>query len=299
MHTYASTKKMQLCISWSQQEPLPLTALHAGPSTDSITSQCFLGNVVRASCLSRTGCKLKQTQKGGRGFNWKIVAWKLRTDLIWRNERWRERDWKKKKREKRVENRKTRKKPNHPFIVQVLQSFFPGAQPDLHLPRLGDVGLPVNDAPVAPAPAHGERVKVQRLAVGGALHRAEHATELLPRPGGAVGAHALEEGWYFPAGRHASGAGGGAAGSFSRGGWCGRHRGSGSQLLVFVWTATAFCRVPSAGGRTVTKSAGKSVRLMLHENTPTVEREGRWCEEILFSVYEQQTVLNCLLMSLN
>lgn len=100
-------------------------------------------------------------------------------------------------------NKHGKKGGNYPFIVQVLQSFFPRALPDLHLPRLGDVGLPVNDSPVTLAPARRQSVKVQRLAVRGALHRAEHATEFLPGPGRAVGAHAFEEGWYFPGGRHA------------------------------------------------------------------------------------------------
>lgn len=92
---------------------------------------------------------------------------------------------------------------NYPFVIQVLQRFFPCALPNLHLPRLGDVGLPVDDSAVTPAPARRERIKVQRLAVRGAFHRAEDATEFLPGPGGAVGAHALEEGWHFPGGRHA------------------------------------------------------------------------------------------------
>lgn len=94
---------------------------------------------------------------------------------------------------------------NYPFIIQVLQGFLPGALPDLHLPRLRDVGLPVDDRPLAAAPgARRQRAKVQRLAVrGGALHGAEHAAELLPGPGGAVGAHAPEEGWHIPGGRHA------------------------------------------------------------------------------------------------
>lgn len=96
-----------------------------------------------------------------------------------------------------------KKRETYPFIIQVLQSLLARALPDLHLPRLGDVGLPVDDSPVALAPARRQRVKVQRLAVPGALHRAEHATEFLPGPGGAVGAHALEEGWHFPGGRHA------------------------------------------------------------------------------------------------
>lgn len=95
------------------------------------------------------------------------------------------------------------KEENHPFIIQVLQSFLPGALSYLHLPRLGDVGLPVNDSPLTPSPARRERIKVQRLAVRGAFHRAEHATEFLPRPGGAVRAHVLEEGWDVPGGRHA------------------------------------------------------------------------------------------------
>lgn len=89
------------------------------------------------------------------------------------------------------------------FIIQILQRFFPSALPDLHLPRLGDVGLPVDDSPLTPAPTRWQRVKVERLVVRGAFHWAEHAAEFLPRPGGAVGAHALEEGWYFPGGRHA------------------------------------------------------------------------------------------------
>lgn len=89
------------------------------------------------------------------------------------------------------------------FIVQILQRFLPAALPDLHLPRLGDVGLPVDDSPLTPAPTRWQRVKVERLVIRGAFHRAEHAAEFLPRPGGAVGAHVLEEGWYFPGGRHA------------------------------------------------------------------------------------------------
>lgn len=93
---------------------------------------------------------------------------------------------------------------NYPFVIQVLQRLFPGALPNLHLPRLRDVGLPVDDSVVTPAPARRERIKVQRLAVRGAFHRAEDATEFLPRPGWAVGAHALEESWHFPGGRHAS-----------------------------------------------------------------------------------------------
>lgn len=89
------------------------------------------------------------------------------------------------------------------FIVQILQCFLPAALPDLHLPRLGDVGLPVDDSPLTPAPTRWQHVQVERLVIGGAFHRAEHAAEFLPRPGGAVGAHVLEEAWYFPGGRHA------------------------------------------------------------------------------------------------
>lgn len=89
------------------------------------------------------------------------------------------------------------------FVIQILQRFFASALPDLHLPRLGDVGLPVDDSPLTPAPARRQRVQVERLVVRGAFHRAEHAAEFLPRPGGAVGAHALEEGWHFLGGRHA------------------------------------------------------------------------------------------------
>lgn len=88
-------------------------------------------------------------------------------------------------------------------VIQILQRFFASALPDLHLPRLGDVGLPVDDSPLTAAPARRQRVQVERLVVRGAVHRAEHAAEFLPRPGGAVGAHALEEGWHFPGGRHA------------------------------------------------------------------------------------------------
>lgn len=93
------------------------------------------------------------------------------------------------------------------FVIQILQRLFASALPDLHLPRLGDVGLPLDDSPLTPAPARRQRVQVQRLVVRGAFHRAEHAAEFLPRPGGAVGAHALEEGWHFPGGRHALGSG--------------------------------------------------------------------------------------------
>lgn len=38
------------------------------------------------------------------------------------------------------------------FIVQILQRFLPATLPDLHLPRLGDVGLPVDDSPLTSAP---------------------------------------------------------------------------------------------------------------------------------------------------
>lgn len=92
---------------------------------------------------------------------------------------------------------------NYPFVIQVLQRLFPGDLPNLHLSRLRDVGLPVDDSVVTPATARWESIKVKRLAVRGAFHRAEDATEFLPRPGWAVGAHALEESWHFPGGRHA------------------------------------------------------------------------------------------------
>lgn len=88
------------------------------------------------------------------------------------------------------------------FIIQVLQVFFPRALPYLYLPGLGDVGLPVDHPPVTPLLARLERVKVQRLAVRGALHRAEHATEFLPGPAGAVRAYALKKRWYIPGGGH-------------------------------------------------------------------------------------------------
>lgn len=104
---------------------------------------------------------------------------------------------------KGMQKKKKKIQTSYPFIIQILQRFLPRALPDLHLPRLGDVGLPVDDSPVAPAPARRQRVKVQCLAVRRAFHRAEHATEFLPRPSGAVGAHALEEGWHFPGTRHA------------------------------------------------------------------------------------------------
>lgn len=98
---------------------------------------------------------------------------------------------------------KKRNTDSYLFVIQILQRFFASALPDLHLPRLGDVGLPVDDSPLTPAPARRQRVQVERLVVRGAFHRAEHAAEFLSRPGGAVGAHALEEGWHFPGGRHA------------------------------------------------------------------------------------------------
>lgn len=91
---------------------------------------------------------------------------------------------------------------NYPFIIEILQSLFPCALPYLYLPRLGDVGLSVNDSPVTPAPARRECIKVQRLAVRGTFHWTEHATEFLPGPGRALGAHPLKESWHFPGGRH-------------------------------------------------------------------------------------------------
>lgn len=203
---------------------------------------------------------------------------------------------------------------NYPFVIQVLQRFFPCALPDLHLPGLGDVGLPVDDSAVTPAPARRERIKVQRLAVRGAFHRAEDATEFLPGPGGAVGAHALEEGWHFPGGRHALRAWGFVSGSVA------------AQMLqdsaacnffffflvaqpVRARTATAFWRLLSAGGRT--ESAEKKTDQICW-NTPSAERATRrqskyWSggkKSLPLSLLDciltdQQTVGKCLLMSEN
>lgn len=91
---------------------------------------------------------------------------------------------------------------NYPPVVQVLERLLAGAFPDLHLPGLGDVALPVDDSAAggAPSSARRQRVKVQRLRLGGTLHRAEHAAEFLPGPVGAVGTHAVEKRWHFPSG---------------------------------------------------------------------------------------------------
>lgn len=167
------------------------------------------------------------------------------------------------------------------LIVQILQRFLPAALPDLHLPRLGDVGLPVDDSPLTPAPTRWQRVKVERLVIRGAFHRAEHAAEFLPRPGGAVGAHVLEEGWYFPGGRH-------ALSGWSVGGK------NGVQPLLLIVSACAAAAFQSAGGRTTAQR--KSSRMLqkqslchLSDNMGTA-----YC----LSCYKQ-TVWNCLLMSLN
>lgn len=133
------------------------------------------------------------------------------------------------------------------FVIQILQRFFAGALPDLHLPRLGDVGLPVDDGPLAPAPA---RVQVERLVVRGAFHGAEHAAEFLPRPGGAFGAHAPEEGWHIPGSRHA--VSGWSPAGWEKGRWRWRWkwrwRWRGWEPgVVPAWVAAAF---RSAGGST-------------------------------------------------
>lgn len=158
------------------------------------------------------------------------------------------------------------KKKKYLPIVQILQSFFPRAEPDLHLLGCRDVGLPVNHSAVTLPPARRERIKVQRLAVRGALHRAEHATELLPGPGRAVRAHVPEKGWDFPGGRHAWLPGWLAGGlRFPRR----RRTDAQTQLLLFIylffssWTATAF----SASERRWSlcdKNAYKSLKIMMH-----------------------------------
>lgn len=133
------------------------------------------------------------------------------------------------------------------FVIQILQRLFASALPDLHLPRLGDVGLSLDDSPVAPAPARGQRVQVERLVVRGAFHRAEHAAEFLPRPGGAVGAHALEEGWHFPGGRHCLGGRG-----FGGGGE------PGVQLLLLHVSVCAAAAAFRSAGESTTAQKEKS-----------------------------------------
>lgn len=168
------------------------------------------------------------------------------------------------------------------FIVQILQRFLPAALPDLHLPRLGDVGLPVDDSPLTPAPTRWQRVKVERLVIRGAFYRAEHAAEFLPRPGGAVGAHVLEEGWHFPGGRHALS------------GWSVGGKKHGVQPLLLIVSACAAAAFQSAGGRTTAQRTSsrmlqKQSLCHLSDNIGTA-----YC----LSCYKQ-TVWNCLLMSLN
>jgi len=83
-------------------------------------------------------------------------------------------------------------------VVQVLQGFLPLALVDLHLPAgLGDVRLPLDHPPRVPR----RRRKVQRLAVRrAALHRAEHAAELLAGSRALIPAqsHVPEEGRELP-----------------------------------------------------------------------------------------------------
>lgn len=88
----------------------------------SVTSQCFLGNGVKASCLVYTDCKLKQTRWSGRGCNWNTLWWKWRrfvqcsvTDIV----SWRESEtqkWHKRKRQtKRKWACKMKNKKKLPF----------------------------------------------------------------------------------------------------------------------------------------------------------------------------------------
>lgn len=159
-------------------------------------------------------------------------------------------------------------------VIQILQRFFASALPDLHLPRLGDVGLPVDDSPLTPAPARRQRVQVERLVVRGAVHRAEHAAEFLPRPGGAVGAHALEEGWHFPGGRHA----------FS--GWSLVGGGKpGVQLLLLIVSACAAAAFRSSGGRT---TAQKESSRMLQKNSHSVIYLIIWAQPIVSPASRKQ-----------
>lgn len=202
---------------------------------------------------------------------------------------------------------------NYPFVIQVLQRFFPCALPNLHLPRLGDVGLPVDDSAVTPAPARRERIKVQRLAVRGAFHRAEDATEFLPGPGGAVGAHALEEGWHFPGGRHALRA------------WCFVSGSVAAQMLqdsaacnfFFFWLLSLCApgQPPPFDGswaQVVGLRAQKKKTDQICWNTPSAERSTRrqskyWSggkKSVPLSLLDciltdQRTVGKCLLMSEN
>lgn len=97
--------------------------------------------------------------------------------------------------------------PHTNLVVDVLQSFLARGPPDLHLPARFNrwlpagapalpgvgrlrVGAQVRDVPLLGhhlprAPAHRQRVEVDGLVLRGPLHRAEHATEFLPRLGAA------------------------------------------------------------------------------------------------------------------
>lgn len=88
------------------------------------------------------------------------------------------------------------------LVIEILQRFLPRTAADLHLPpavQSRDVSLLGNDPVGIPGSGHipasptGQGAEIQRLIVGRALHRTEHATEFLPRFG-APGAHVLKEG---------------------------------------------------------------------------------------------------------
>lgn len=141
-----------------------------------------------------------------------------------------------------------RNDPLYP-LVQVLQRLFARALPDLHLPGLADVRLPLDHTPLAAAPCTpAARVQAQSRRGPRSVHGAEHAAELLPGHWGAEGRH-------FTGARHAA--------VKTREAVCGRRgamRGGAAWGLVCVLCVSSRGQTPPLFGE------------MLHYK-PTKERE--------------------------